>query len=497
MGLERTALEHACNVIRRQIQDEVKDLTLFFVVHDDRDRSETLGREEQLILDHPAGEIAFPIFQKHKQSNRTEFLGLAIGHQKKKLSLKKHPFFLGLYFVNASDYETMEEAREHIYHLAWHAIELLDHYKAENKSYELTDSIITPLRNPVSLSKSNMAADVFAAVTLQLQGNNDMIGSLAYKRAHSTLSPTPYYKAEQYPYIIAIETTQQIFDELKENFNAKIRVSGHAIKVAREVYETYNDQPIKQWWSFCIRAQEMAWMGRNPKEILTAALYASEDPYTRSIAYLIAEALNIDLQTLSAVSFYNPFTDQEANERLHNKTCEESFQAALSQAMTTNSYYAFIQEAHAQNRKLAEGYPIGWCAHAILKAAAAHKNADPESPETRDLITKIFQEAQKEIPWKIMKQVNRQLMKKRRQGYQINTEKLEQMSSKFSSLSIFAHTFKTATRLYKRAEKKGLFDRSGIDISDFTLPGDIEKDDMTRYGAAFRNPDEIQKTEDA
>ncbi len=491
-------MEHTCNVIRRQIQDEIKDLTLYFVVHDDQSRSRTLAMEEQHILDHPAGEAALPVFKKYQQGNKTRFLGLTEGAQKKKLSLNnKQSFFLGMYFVNASEFETMEEAREHIYHLAWHAIELLEHYMAEDKKYRLSGDVIFPQNTPISLSKSNMAADVFAAVTLELQGNSGAIADIAYRRATATLSAIPDYKAEQYPYIIALETTQQVFDELKQNFNAKIRISGHAIHVAKEVNETYSDQPIKQWWHFCTRAQEMAWMRSNPDDILTAALYGSEDPYTRSIAYLIAESLSIEPKTLSTAIPYNPFADQQANERLHDKTCEEALQAVLSQAIPANNYKAFVQEAHMQNQKLAQGYPIGWCAHAMLKAGAAYKNADPESSEIADMIAKIFQDARTNIPWKVIEKANRVIMKKRRGEHEINAKELEKMSQKMPELSLFAHTFKTATKFFKKIENLNILKPEGINAADFILPGDLERDEIARDENTLINPDHLQKAEDA
>ncbi len=449
MALERTALEHAAKMVRRQIQDEIKDLTLHFVVHDDDNRSKTLAAQYQNIMEYPAGQDALKHLQGFQRDRKTRFAGIAIGIQKRLIFLKKKPQFLGLYFVNAGDFETMEQARAHLYHLAWHAFDLLEDFKTRGRNHTLSGNIILPKHSASSLPKNNLAADTFSAIMLELQGNHGMIHELARFRANATLSAVPGHMSENYPYIIAVETAQQVLDDLKKNFNPKLKISSQAIRAVIEVVETYKDQPIKQWWYFCIRAQEMAWMGSSKEDILTAALYGSEDPYTRSIAYLIAETLDIKPKTLSVSTCYNPFTDGDVNERLHSKTREESFFAALSQPNPLKRYPALIREAHRQNRRLAEGNPIGWCARAILNAAEIMKHGDPANPETARVAADAFHSAKNEMPWRVIENANRTLMKRRRAGYKITAPSLKKMGTKSKALRIFSECFATAENLYK------------------------------------------------
>ncbi|HBR70041.1 MAG TPA: hypothetical protein DEA55_11765 [Rhodospirillaceae bacterium] len=449
MALERAALEHAAKMVGRQIQDEIKDLTLHFVVHDHDGRTKTLASQYQNIMEHPAGQDALKHLQNFQRDRKTRFAGVAIGVHKSLIFFKSKPQFLGLYFVNTSDFETIEQARAHLYHLAWHAFDLLEDFKTRGRSHTLSGNIITPKYSASSLQKNNLAADVFSAIMLELQGNHGMIHELAKFRANATLSAVPSHMPENYPYIIAVETTQQVLDDLKKNFNPKLKISSQAIRGVIEVVETYKDQPIKQWWYFCIRAQEMAWMGSTKEDILTAALYGSEDPYTRSIAYLIAETLDIKPKTLSVSTCYNPFSDQEVNERLHSKTREESFYAALSQPDATKRYPALIREAHRQNRKLAEGNPIGWCARAVLNAAEIIKHGDPANPETARAAADAFHSAKDDMPWKVIETANRTLMKRRRAGYKITTASLKKMGVKSKALRVLSGCFATAENLHK------------------------------------------------
>ncbi len=477
MGLERAAIDHTCNVIRRQVQEEYKDLTLVFVVHKDKKRQEALDLEELNILSHKCGKAALDVFKKQKKKNKTSFLGLFFETKGKFLSFFKHTCTLGLFFVNVDEYETVEEAKEHIYHLVWHALELAEIYSLEGEDQK-PEGLVTPQYSPIELAKNNLMADVFAAVMQEFQEHKGTIETLAQRRAQYALKPIAHYQAEKYPYPIAMETTKLVYEDLAGSLKAKTKVIHLSLQLAQEVGTTYDAQSIKQWWAFSTRAQEMAWMGFDHEHILSTALFTSEDPYARSTAYLVSEALDIEPKTLADLTAYNPFTDQEANERLHNKACDEAYRSAISQTALTDDYDDLMDEAYRQNKKLEEGHILGWCAHALLEAANIFKNSNTGDEKTLTEAAATFHRARAGLTWETMYKMSKTLMKTRRQGRAINAKTLEEISKENPEFSPFVSAFKATLDYKPRAKPPAEFP---------ILPGEQERMKMAKM-LAMNNP---------
>ncbi len=471
MGLERTALDHACNVIRRQVQDEFRDLTLFFVVYTSGKRAQALAQAEDSLLSHEAGKAALGLLKQHEQTDKTEFLGLSTGKKEGLLSFLKNPSFLALFFINADDFETLEDAREQVYHLTWHALDLLERHTLQNKKQGMAKDVITPEYTSLSLSKSNLIADVFTALTFELQGHHGMIQELAQKRSLLTLQPAVGYRAETYPYPIAVETTQMVFEELRDNFKQKTKITGRAFQLAKEVGLTHDDRSIKQWWAFSSRAQEMAWMDFEHEKILSAAIHTSEDPYVRSMAHLVSEAMEIKPGPLAELGTYNPFTDQEVNARAHNKACEESFQRAIAKTLETGEPYHFTEEAYRQNKRLSQGHPIGWCAHALIRAGKAFEQDNPEKRSQAENAAETFHKANSEISWKIMHKISKKIMRIRRTGLEITADELVALGQKNPDFAIIAKAYKETTKgsAPSKEEKETKQKPKEINISDFSV----------------------------
>ena len=289
-----------------------------------------------------------------------------------------------------------------------------------------------------------MLGDAFCAVILEITGHKNAIRDLARKRSLMALQPVRGYNAEEYPYPITADAVQVVFDELGDIIS-KTKPVTHAIEIAQEIDITYDDNSIRQWGAFATAAQEMAWLDFDKNKILGTSIYTSEDPYVRSTAYLVAEALNLKPAPLTDLGSYNPFTDQEVNERLHNRKCEESFEDIIAKMALDYDEHLFLSEIRRQNQRLMEGYPIGWCAYALLQASEVFQNANPENQHPTELAANKFHETYRALGWESLRAICHKVMTSRRQGLEISPaviiefcEKEETLAADGDGLLVFA-----------------------------------------------------------
>ena len=424
MSLGIVALNHACNVVRRQFQDEIKNLTLFFIVHAPGERVKAFESKRDELLALPGGAEAMEAVKLCSQfkPDTSMFVGLGEGVEEKFFSFLKTPKNLAVFFMNVADFDDENDMYQRIYHLTWQALSLIEHYKAEKTDFYLVnDGAIRPAYNLLNLSRENMLGDAFSAIIMELQGHKHYIQTLARKRCQMCLKPVTGYRSEHYPYPIAADATQIVYEELTEEHSSKVKLITQAIEITKEIGFTYDDNSIRQWMEFSGAAQEMAWLDYNSTRILSMAIYASEDPYVRSTAYIVSEILNMEPSILADLNEYNPYADNETNERLHAKLCNESFETLIQNAKNKDDTHLFIEKARAQNEKLLTGQVTGWCAYSMLEAGEAFKQAflDDENPEEQAKIA--FKEAQEILPWDGILKVGKLIMNKKRQGFEITT----------------------------------------------------------------------------
>lgn len=436
MSLETTALDHTLGIIRRQAEEDFKDLSLAFIVYADGDASKALDAKRHEIYEHPAGEDVFPALQKlvKQKPRESYFAGIATGEQKKLLKTFKTEKTLAVFFINAGDFKTAEDARESAYHFIWHALALIENYRKENTgNYNLSSSLVRPKHKPAGLAQENMLADIFSALMLQLTGQKMAIKALAKKRAQMVLQAIPGYKAEYYPYPIAMEAAKIVYDDLSESFGPKITLTKQATEMTQEIGQTFDQNAMRQWQVFALPAQEMAWLGYSNKEILSAATYTSEDAYVRSMAYLAAEILNLEPAPPAKMDMHNPFTEAEANERLHNKACERLFQNIITAIMTDeNNAEPLLRNAQTQNKKLTSGHVVGWCAHTLMEAYEILKSSDPSKTEKA---AAVFHESiSQTTSWPALAKLSRLIMRKRREGKDITLAHIQALCAKHEDL---------------------------------------------------------------
>ena len=347
---------------------------------------------------------------------------------------------MGLFNINKDKFETAEEVRAQIYHLAWHAIDLYKIRQEPAYRRKFKSGPMVPKRSALNLCKANLQADVFALTLSSLReeeedsdtgdqngeggngegGGGNMLTLITKKRGEQSLTPLSGHRAEDFSSIIAIESCLFALKELESALPAKEGELQAAQKLSLEVGHTFDENNIRQWWDFSIPAQDMAWRGFKKEEILGAAVNTSEDPFVRSMGYLVQEATGIEPTPASALTYsYNAFVHPDANLDLHHEMVDTVFEEAIQQGVVESSSQAFLNAANKQNEDLTEGRILGWCASALQEAARAfekalHSGAPPEQAARMQF------ESNKEIPkWDALKDLSDNIVDQRRQGFAV------------------------------------------------------------------------------
>ncbi len=434
MGLDTAAADHACNVVRRQIQEEFSDLTLLYIVHESGERQKALEARLAELRIHPAGEIFLPRLRHMAEQDGEEFSGIAIKSGKTLLNPFARNKTLACFFVNADWLATAEDARRHALFLAYHALSLIeDHKTGEKDDVQESNGIITPVPDKTLRVWKNMLADTFSALAMELEKRRDWIGELGRRRSLAALSAAPGEQPELYPFPLVLDATRLLYHDMGKAQGTAGLVH-HALEMTREIGETFDRASVRQWWAFSYTAQDMAWMGAEPNAILGAAVYNSEDPYARATAYLVAEALNVHTLTAASASSYNPFAENETNERHHLKICDERFRMTMSKANIQNSSEPFVEEAAKQNRKLLEGNPIGWCAYPLLCAEVFFRISPNQAKAA-------FDKAMLEADWNKVQDVIKFIIQLRREGLETTPALLSERFSEIEGLNFLAPCF--------------------------------------------------------
>lgn len=427
-----------CKAVEQQIEDNYADLRLCYVVHGQGQFSEAVALREHDIATHPAFESAQIIIKKNLDQEHTSFLGLAIASRPLLFGLIRRNSFLALININADSYKNLNDARHDINHLAWHAIDLMqlrDNPKYKNK---FKNGPMIPKRSPYNLSKANIKADTFAATMCGLQKNKEAIKQLSKRRAMDVLTAHSEKRAEEYPFVVAMEPSEFAFEELVQNGTPKSKSLIESQKIADEVAMIVDESGIgiEQWWSFARPAQDMAWRGYPAEDILGAALNTSEDPYIRAIGYLIADVTGIEPKSaVDLMNSYNAFANIEQNARLHRDLVDSVFEELVLASLKEDSSEIMILTANQQNENLTHGNILGWCGSALQAAANAFEKAKILGKEP-DQAARIEFEGNKELTtWDAIQNLGERIIERKRLGYVITLGHIADLCEEIDDVS--------------------------------------------------------------
>mgnify|MGYP001268285941 FL=1 len=433
MSIDLASIDHNCNVIRRQIEDEFRGLSALFIVHKNNEREKTVIDKRNIILAKPHGQRIYDalLMTKEIHHNESGFLGIII-NQNKIMGMKLKRHHTAVFFINADTFQIDENAKHHLYSLTWHALYSMDRINTRHANTEFPQSkLIKPATDKVSLSKNNLMADIFGAIIMESHGHKDFILQLAKRRSHETLQAVTKLHPHILPYPVAYEACKLVYEDLKGTIDIKARFMQQIMDLASEVSLTYGDNAIKQWWAFARPAQDMAWAGYSPEKILGNAIYTSEDTFVRALAYQIADLVEIEPDTTTDQGAYNPFASDDYNERIHRIKSDETGKRLTSIAVLQNSANLLFAEAQRHNKKLVTENACGWASHALHEAAQQFEDLFAQGIHiSADDILKTYRDALTQTQWRGIKKLSYYLNQRHRNGAPVNYDTIVELLKK-------------------------------------------------------------------
>jgi len=403
------------------------DLSVHVICHNKGQLRDAIALCEDTINAHPSVHPARAILNRQIKGDASSFMGLAVHQQKEWFGFKIIDHQLGMINFNVDQFEKKQEAIAHFYHLLWHMIDL---YKIRrNPSYRnrFRKGPIIPKRSDMNLCKANLQGDVFSIALDSVINNKNNLKSFSEKRALETLIPLSHNKPENFPFIMVSDSCEIVINDLlllqkgKEmSQEAQAQFIEKARQMASNISVTFDKNNIQQWWDFCIPAQDMAWRGYSPEDILSAAIHTSPSPFVRSIGYLVQELTDIEPQLSANIQTnYNAFVDPEVNIQTHKELIDTIFEEAVFIGGEENGSRALYRAANRQNEELTRGRFIGWCANALQDAAKAFENALEKGTSPIQAARMYFEGARDHQQWDALKQLSDDIIDQRRQGYAV------------------------------------------------------------------------------
>jgi len=428
MGLSTDTVLQAAQAISRQVKDAIKPLTIHYIAYHEGQRQEALALAGQSISDHPAAETAIHLLGRAGDEEESGLIGMAVAHQNVFMGLANRDSVIALCAINVDRYDSVKEARRHIYHMAWHAIDTWQYHNQNSDNLD-EGEITTRRRNAIELAAGNLGADIFSSIISALEGDRDAYKRLSLQRGADVLQRYGVHTPEYFPFIIALESTITALDELKPNTISRRQYIPAALDMARDVTMTFDADALRQWLAFGQPAQDMAWRGFSPERILSAAINTSEDTNVRAIGYLVSEITGVKPSSvLNIHDTYSPFADDSFNARIHEKAIESIFEDVIARGLKDRTSEAFREIANRQNLGLIDGQVSGWCAGALQAAGRAFENSlKDENIQDQDaglIARREFIEETGKTPWKSLKTLGLKIIGQQRDGQPMSLKEI-------------------------------------------------------------------------
>lgn len=430
MDVTKKNVEQICAPLRQYCEREMPHLKFIFVLYSSGEEDDTITLMESRLKIHSAGEYAVGLLKEKITRHHNGFLGFALNEKKKFLGLAKEESGIALFAFNLSNYETIDHIKSSILHHIWHALDFYRIRSALTAREKLRTGPISPKRSPLNLARANLQADAFAACFMTSQGKKDSLESIARLRAERALKADKRIQVEHYPIVSAYEAAEYGISKAPKIKQDMERLFRRSCKLSNDISAILDEEIIEQWWSFCKPAQDMAWRGIPADQILSAALYTSDDPFVRATAYLVAELLGVEEQddAEDIQRIYNAFKSDTYNKQIHNEMADEIFEEVISIGVQENSGRPILNAANLQNQRLTEGQTIGWSAYALQTAAKAFDQAiiHGRSPEQA---AKMEYQGNKNITsWENLQRLGHEVIQQKKEGFGTTLDDISKMS---------------------------------------------------------------------
>ncbi len=442
--------QHECNVIKRKIMRCIPRLQIQYILHKENEREKAFGAESRQLASHPAGRYIFESpnqddLKKILGKNQSRFVCIAKQDTPGFLGFFKQKSYLALCFINYDRFEDIESLRNHAYHLAWHAIALCKEYesplvaKNNDKAPNFKDehNILTPDLTPGELFHRNLLGDIFSVCAQTLLGRKEPFATLVKQRITGTLHKSTGFRAEEFPFPMCVDTMEYIFKNNLSQYQKNKHPILAAVEITEDIGATYEPATIEQWRSFSIPAQQMAWGGCDTQTILGAVLYTGENTYAQSIADMIAERMAIKPKMVANLQEYNPFTNQEANARMHRKLCLDLLYNILARLITPDDHQVVVEVIEKQNLELLEGKVMSWCVPALIPIEELIRQCPDKNmmPELTNQAIIMFEKEIGGMPWEALVHLYNIIFEKRREKGAISMQELLKITAEDEELS--------------------------------------------------------------
>lgn len=452
MAINTSTIDYICNDVRREAYGEFSDLKMVFVTYEPGKALAALQGKRHEISQATNADDVF----KHLEGALNENFAQSCFFRLHQTLVKKltPPFrrkqFTAIFLINSQHFHEQEDVRHWLYQNLWHALELRKNYESKNKDAYIDDkAILKPLDDRTRLAFTNMLGDCFACILKNLKGRDGHISSMSRQRAKETTQRIFHHDSALFPLPIAAEAAQIVFEDLYDTNMQANKPFTLAAQMAEEVAYTFDANTINKWQNFANRAQEMAWMGHDKNEILSTAVYTSEDAYVRSMAYLVAETLNISPQLHKELSTHNPFADQDVNEHTHQKKAQTIFNNIIHEP---NPAEKLLKHATTQNQNLLNGNVFGWCAHALLEAIMPFQDIQAKDINTTNLSSERFDKGLNEVQWSTLVKLNRIILGLKRERVEITPQLVWSICEKDNEMGLIQKAIENARPIVEKSE---------------------------------------------
>lgn len=417
MAIKPDILLEICNLAERQVKELHPNFTSIFLLHENGTFSDVVDARQHEIFKHPSVKTIEGILEKNISKNQSDFLGLAITHELKWFGLSSRENMLALFNLNIDDFTSPADARHEIYHLIWHALDLIEIRRRREYAEKFRSGPMIPKRSSINLARTNVQADAFASIMCALQGEDNVIQDIALKRIMSALTPTSSNRAEDYPFVVALDTVRYAYEELLDLPPQRGKYMIYARQIAAEVGRTLDDKDIRDWWGFSEPALDMAWKKMAPAMILGCATHTGENPFVRTIAHLAGEIADITIYpSFKLDGYYNSYATQEQNRILHREMMQKAFEEIMKKGSAEEIAKALMATANEQNKKLADGLILGWCAEALQSTSQALNKAIISGLPPIQAARLQFEGTKNDTEWEALYKISLAVMENKRQG---------------------------------------------------------------------------------
>ncbi|MES2729243.1 MAG: hypothetical protein V4621_03985 [Pseudomonadota bacterium] len=417
--------------LARQCNALTPDVSFVFLPHTHHTLNDAITLIDSRIGPHPAAAIAKTILHKGQHSVSTRFHGIALHIQPRFFGLHLQAQALALVSVNTQEQANLPATTRSLLHQVWHALDTAIQIEHPQQLSRLRSGPVVPKRSPLSLSRANLKADVFAALLSEAYGFEGGITHQGSERALSTLTPRAHYRPWLYPFPLALEITHYAWNTLYASARGQyLNAVGTAYHLADEIGNQIEDHQIQRWWHFVEPAQDMAWRRETPSRILGLAMQRSPDPLLKTTALLISDVANItpDTLPLETQREYNAFATEASNRAAHEQVVEETFELVMAHSMQEHSSRPLYRAANDQNIKLSEGRIFGWCAAALQAAARAFDTAQVTGQSPVQMARMEFQGSHGMVNYEDLHSLSSEVISARRTGRAVTLSDLGKLT---------------------------------------------------------------------